>query len=87
MGQFPHASVPTALQIDDRAAAFLEDVRQIVKSIQIIGDGIFWATGNGSPEGVVEGRVGSLYSRLDGGTNTTLYVKQSGTGATGWAAK
>jgi hypothetical protein len=46
-----------------------------------------WLSGTGSPEGVVTAKVGSLYSRLDGGAATTLYVKQTGTGNTGWAAK
>lgn len=41
----------------------------------------------GSPEGVVTAPVGSIYLRADGGANTTLYVKQSGTGNTGWVAK
>ena len=49
--------------------------------------GIIWITGAGSPEGLVTAVVGSLYTRTDGGANTTLYVKQSGTGNTGWAAK
>jgi hypothetical protein len=31
--------------------------------------------------------VGSLYLRQDGGTGSTLYVKESGTGTTGWVAK
>lgn len=44
-------------------------------------------TGTGSPNGVVTAGVGSLYTRTDGGTNTTLYVKESGTGNTGWVAK
>lgn len=44
-------------------------------------------TGAGTPEGAVTARVGSLYLRSDGGTGTTLYVKQSGTGNTGWVAK
>lgn len=43
--------------------------------------------GTGSPENVVSAAVGTLYLRTDGGANTTLYVKQSGTGNTGWAAK
>ena len=46
-----------------------------------------WSGGNNSPEGVVTAPVGSLYSRLDGGTGTTLYVKESGTGNIGWVAK
>jgi hypothetical protein len=47
--------------------------------------GIF--TGTGSPEGVVSADVGSTFHRTDGGTSTTLYVKESGTGNTGWVAK
>lgn len=43
--------------------------------------------GSGSPESVVTAPVGSLYLRTDGGAGTTLYVKQTGTGNTGWAAK
>lgn len=43
--------------------------------------------GTGSPEGVVTAPVGSFYARSDGGPGTTLYVKESGTGNTGWAAK
>lgn len=41
----------------------------------------------GSPEGAITAPVGSIYLRTDGGTSTTLYVKQSGTGNTGWIAK
>ena len=52
-----------------------------------INNGPSWTSGTGSPEGVVTASVGSLYSRTDGGTNTSLYVKESGTGNTGWAAK
>ena len=47
--------------------------------------GIYY--GAGSPEGVVTASVGSIYLRTDGGTGTTLYVKESGTGNTGWVAK
>lgn len=44
-------------------------------------------TGTGTPESVVTAPVGSLYLRSDGGASTTLYVKESGTGNTGWVAK
>jgi hypothetical protein len=44
-------------------------------------------SGTGSPEGVVAAPVGTLYLRSDGSTGTTLYVKESGTGSTGWIAK
>lgn len=43
--------------------------------------------GSGSPEGVVTAPIGCIYSRTDGGAGTSLYVKESGTGNTGWVAK
>lgn len=43
--------------------------------------------GSGSPEGAVTAPVGAIYSRTDGGANTTLYIKESGSGNTGWVAK
>lgn len=50
-------------------------------------NGIPWLSGTGSPEGVVTAPVGALYSNTTGGANTTLYVKESGVGNTGWIAK
>jgi hypothetical protein len=47
-----------------------------------------WRTGVGSPEGVVTGSPGDLYSNTGGGAGTTLYVKESGVATnTGWIAK
>ena len=43
--------------------------------------------GTGTPEGAVTATVGSLFMRTDGGASTTLYVKESGSGNTGWIAK
>lgn len=44
-------------------------------------------TGTGSPNTVVTAPIGSLFLRSDGGAATTLYVKESGAGNTGWVAK
>lgn len=44
-------------------------------------------TGTGTPEGAVAAPVGSQFMREDGGAGTSLYVKESGTGNTGWVAK
>jgi hypothetical protein len=41
-------------------------------------------SGAGSPEGVVRAKIGCRYWRTDGGSGTTLYVKETGTGTTGW---
>jgi len=46
-----------------------------------------WVTGTGSPEGVVTAPIGSFYSRTNGGAGTSFYVKESGSGNTGWVAK
>lgn len=44
-------------------------------------------SGVGSPLGIISAVVGSIYMRTDGGAGTTLYVKESGTGNTGWVSK
>lgn len=43
--------------------------------------------GSGTPESVITAPIGAIYHRTDGGANTSLYVKESGTGNTGWIAK
>lgn len=47
--------------------------------------GIFHGTG--TPEGAVTASIGSTFHRTDGGAGTSLYVKESGTGNTGWIGK
>lgn len=43
-------------------------------------------SGSGSPESVITAAIGSVYRRTDGGAATSLYVKESGAGNTGWVA-
>lgn len=43
--------------------------------------------GAGSPQGVVTAAPGSFYINKNGGAGQTLWVKETGTGNTGWAAK
>lgn len=64
----------------ERRAQF--DIRRMV---DVINSRLM--TGTGTPEAAVTAPVGTLYLRTDGGTSTTLYVKESGTGNTGWVAK
>lgn len=45
---------------------------------------IFICRGAGSPEGNVFSTPGSIYLNTNGGDGTTLYVKRTGTGNTGW---
>jgi len=49
------------------------------------GDVAFY-TGAGTPESNVAAPPGSIYLNSSGGSDTTLYVKESGTGDTGWSA-
>lgn len=62
-------------------------------SVQLGGSLIFGSggpielKGSGSPEGVVAAPVSSTYRRVDGGSGTTLYVKETGAAtSSGWVA-
>ena len=56
-------------------------------AVSVSGTAATWTSGTGSPESAKTAPVGSLYTRTDGGASTTLYVKESGAGNTGWIAK
>jgi hypothetical protein len=56
------------------------------KSIEL-STGAKILSGLGSPEGVITAFVGSIYTNLNGSTSTTLWIKTSGSGNTGWTAK
>ena len=53
----------------------------------ISATGPLWAAGSGSPESSVAAPIGSFYSRTDGGAGTPFYVKETGSGNTGWVGK
>lgn len=66
---------------------------QVLGDLDVTGNDVSLAgavmikSGEGSPEGVVTAPMGCLYLNRLGGASTTLYVKQSGSGNTGWVAK
>ena len=63
-------------------------LQSIVDEIRNLLEFIDYQKGNGSPEDVVAANVGAIFMRLDGGTGTTFYVKESGQGTkSGWVAK
>lgn len=47
----------------------------------------FVIAGTGTPEANVTAPIGTLYIASGGGASTTLYVKTTGAGNTGWTAK
>lgn len=71
LGSRGNANIPTIVLGND---AVLTNNRQILVA-------------SGTPEGSYTAPVGSLYLRTDGGAGTSFYVKQSGTGNTGWVGK
>jgi hypothetical protein len=62
---------------------------QLIQQTFLKGDpvGAFFRWGTGDPEGVVTGPVSSVFMRTDGGASTSFYVKETGTGSTGWVGK
>ena len=67
------------MPIKDRVEALATAVATKIKNMYVL-------RGTGSPEGVVTAPVGALYERSDGTAGTSVYVKQSGAGNTGWAS-
>lgn len=51
------------------------------------GESIIDGYGTGTPELFISANVGSKFNRTDGGASTTLYIKESGAGTSGWVAK
>ena len=70
--------MPLDESIQDGQAGHLTDHDSIHTQI----NQLTWGTS--TPEGAVTAVVGALFLRTDGGSNTTLYVKESGSGNTGW---
>lgn len=59
----------------------------VTSTIELGSGGPTINVGSGTPEGVVTADVGSTFHRTDGGAGTSFYVKESGTGNTGWVGK
>lgn len=48
---------------------------------------VTWTSGAGSPQGVITAAVGSMYTNTTGAAGTVLWIKETGTGNTGWVSK
>lgn len=91
-GLFPYTGVGLGIASATGMVGFTtgdgtEFVRLTTTGIILGSSGPKWTSGSGSPESAVSAPVGSFYSRTDGGANTSFYVKESGSGNTGWVAK
>lgn len=63
------------------------DITSLASGVAIASGGPKILSGTGTPEGAVTAGVGSIFLRSDGGAVTSIYVKESGSGNTGWVAK
>ncbi len=58
----------------------------ILNAVRLRLNGATWVrSGTGTPEAAVTGAIGDVFLRTDGGAGTAIYVKESGSGNTGWA--
>lgn len=63
------------------------DVDSTGRVTQLDGETVMMASGSVTPQSNVTANPGSMYLRTSGGSGTTLYLKESGTGTnTGWVA-
>lgn len=90
IGRFADLDARTDLKGINGARAFMTDIGTY-GSFWIAQGGVWFPAEpircTGTPEAAIAAPIGSLAVRFDGGASTTLYVKQSGTGNTGWVAK
>ena len=67
--------------------ASTELVPHYLSTVYMGFSGLTLYSGANTPEGVRSAVKGSVYLRTDGAAGTTIYVKESGTGNTGWIGK
>lgn len=79
----PPAAALNWIEAGVQAMAAVADTAQI--SLQAVANKVL--SGTGSPEGVTVASVGTVYLRLDGTAGATLYIKETGSGNTGWRVR
>ena len=87
MPYIPQEPPPQPDQIPEYLSRELRRLEGELQSTYKFSNNVTVSTGRGTPEGVVSAPIGSMYLREDGGAGSSLYIKESGTSNTGWAAK
>lgn len=77
------ASWNTLLQVDLLGNAYFKAGKKVYLDP---ANNVFITSGTGTPEGNLTAGVGSIFLRRDGSAGTVAYVKESGSGNTGWTA-
>lgn len=75
------------LQTPNGVAALNRMLQLLFDLLPVDQEKVKFVKGYGTPENNIAAGVGSVYLREDGGASATLYIKESGTGDTGWVAK
>jgi hypothetical protein len=68
---------------EDQVEGMRADYRIVLPTSAAVAADVF-RTGNGLPEGAVSADRGTLYLQRDGSADGTIWVKNAGSGATGW---
>lgn len=91
IGHYNGSGWDTAVSITDGDTMTLGATSSAVVTtpgkLELTAGGPTLSAGSGTPESSVTADVGSIYMRTDGGASTSVYIKESGTGNTGWVAK
>lgn len=69
---------------NNKRALLVRDNMVIPHNLALEQNGIGIKAGSGNPNGAVEGHPGSIYLNWLGGIGKSVWLKQSGTGDTGW---
>lgn len=78
--------VPSGHTISTSGTGSISSGTSVTTPKIIYTTGVIEIFGSGTPESVVTANIGSVFHRTDGSTGTSLYIKESGTGNTGWTA-
>lgn len=78
---------PQSIQTAQGVAELNRMLRTLFQNIPGNTDDVKVFSGYGTPEGAVKANVGSIFMRLDGGANTSIYIKETGSDGNGWTAK
>ncbi len=82
-----NAMLKTAVDGESQARMLIYADGRITRGLGSSAPTIINAVKSGTPEGNTTAGIGSTMQRSDGGAGTSLYVKESGTGNTGWVGK
>lgn len=75
-------TAPIVVEASTSAASFIGHAAPSALPPYTLQDGYYGGTG--SPNGVLAAAVGSFYAQQDGAAGSTLWLKVTGTGNTGW---